>query len=437
MEYIKKYFENEIDFDSLNSLFDNNNLKVFLLLRIINNKIMKKEEDKFCLIIGNNKKNNALIISDKLLLKENQLKADLTYFLQEKSLNAKVYLDDKNCITNIILKEDYLQLGVLKDYIIALLPRLLPWYFDNTPTDMLKKMSGIIVKNYTFFDERYNEQLKKSGIWDEVMYEKIKSAYRFKQDQERAFIINEIQRIEAELNILLQNIASKTKTIKKLKCDLTAFDFNDEDITNLIEGLKFSKDNIEIVDVNDNGKITFNITAKMSNFDYDEYENYIKNDNSKSEWLNSSYLPIEFLRRPESLKTLYKHIFETRKLSVYFIVGFTLDIQNGKVNGFKHHNILNGIPHPHLMNNGHLCLGGNANLIAQFIMNGELQETINQLLYSAKQISMSDLMAVDNFIKGIFNYDGNYKGIKLPNGNFVNAIEAIEYIEQHQEEFND
>ena len=433
MIYIEKHFEEEINFESLNQLFGKSSLKFFILLRMVNKKNMKIGEDKFSLIIGDKKENNSLIISSKPLLKENLSKTDLTYFLNEKGYNAKIYIDFKNHITNIVYQGD---LSILKDYILALLPRLLPWHFGITPKEILEHCSDLLKAKYDYIYDQYNLQLKKSGLWDDMMYAKIQIIYDFIKEKEKNDIKDKINLTEDMIDEYLQLIARYTKELKEFKNRLSVFNLSSREdkneIKSFIEHLKTLKDNIKIININ-NTKIVLRINAKMTNFEFDEYELYIKNGDHRSQWLSSHYIPYNISINEQQLKMLYKHIFETKKLSVNFLVDFILDIADGTVIGNPSPSEGNGIPHPHLMGNGRLCLGGNSVLISQYIMRGDLQGTINQLLYSAKQISLSDLMAVENFIKSIFTDNG----IELPTGEFVNGMKAIEYIEQHQEEFDD
>lgn len=443
---VKRYFDNEINTES----FDDDLLELILLYKLkCNNVSLLFKERKLSLCIANDLYeddyvNSIILGGTSIYVNKNSYKQDISLFLnQHKDIfNAQldVFVDEDRRCAQIAFKEQDGNSSVFESYsakqiIMMIIPRLLPWYFKDLPAEIIKLIPNIKTGNMDGLKKQLQEMLEIEGIEKAILLDKLKHMSHDLTQNRIEELNNCIISIENDIESKLRSISIRSSELREKRILKQAIEMNSKEISEpileLVDFLQNTTENIDIVKVQD-GHLYLLIKTTMSVFEDSEYEGYVINNIGDSYLFDVSSYGYNKENGIEPLRNLYKAIFETRKITVDFATEIGINLTNGGVSksSYEIHHLKNCIKHPHLASN-FFCLGNNAEYISQFIVENRLVEAINCILYASKQFTIGDAGAGVNFVHDIFTS----KALKLPNGEFVDALEAIEYINEHEEEF--
>lgn len=446
------YFEDEVDFDSFSDFGDM--VSKLLILFKLRCDVSLKVEDAKLRVVNNPSSDpgvNCLIIEgSELFVSEDSLAADVTAFLNTPShaeafkSSVKAYIDKEKKVTQLVSENKDLEISYVNNRLLGLiLSKLVPWHFNSIKKDdpdqdkpglnreVMAMISTLIKSNDEQLNIMLREEITKHGI-DNVMFMKNMEMLGAKLIEKRVRNHKDnLQAWQSSINDYIRMIADTNEKIKDAQYQIRAIEMGEADvkapITEMMNLIKYSPENITIDDL-DGSWLKLSFAVPMENFEEDEYRAYVLNS-------TGSYFYCDEAEDydVEDLRALYKAIFDTRKVKVYFNSGMKVNLETGALE--KHNSsypAANTMKHPHL-DMGYFCTGNTASYVAQYIRESAYAEAVSIVIQSAKQFSISDTAIGCRFIEGLFEH----ACIEMPNGEFMSGSEALMYIKDHKEEFDD
>lgn len=445
LQDLKPIFEHEINIEEISRL-DNFLCEILMYYRLKVDTPFKQEDDPVFHIYQfqrpdtvNIKNGIAICFNcDQLELPPNTYQKDITYFINQRLggvHKVSVYIDNKLKRTIITCDgtADVFNSTFYKTLALVL-PRLIPWYLENLSQETkiaIAKLSDSYELE-SFVHEAIKQEVKNSGIYQEIMTRKMIASYESITNDSTRKMKEKIDVLSEHISQYMNTISSTSAEIRELKNRIKSFEMNSEEtkkpFMDLVDFLKSTNENIKIEEIVDS-RIYFSMRAEMSEWEDAEYQAYVLN-NTHSDSYFFRAAPGGLLK--DKLKLLYRSIFDTRKLKVYFGTQIYIDVSNGGLDASKRKKLNYCMDHPHL-NNQYFCAGDNTEIIAQYVCQYRLVEAINCVIYMAKQFTIGDSAIGNLFVEDLFKCNC----IELPNGEFVDGYGAIDYIERHKEEFED
>lgn len=380
---------------------------------------------------------NTILISKKRHVDESHYQKDLSFFMNQYKTyfhsEISVYVDEENRLAEITMEGDvrcFSSTGT--NIIMAVLPRLLPWYFaESFPKEMKQNMAKLIAGDRDYFRRRLDVMIEECGMKQKIMLKKIDRISTRLVDSRIETIDADIQSYNYKIKTMLGDIAKMATKQRELQAERETLESQAENakkpVLELVDFIQNSNENISIESIQGT-VLNLSIVTEMSVFQDEEYQGYVVNNKG------DSYFFTETTHPQEEIRLLCKAIFEQRKIKVFFVSEIAIDLKTGLIEGGRRQTLetLNAIPHPHL-SSGFFCMGNNVEYIAQYVRDLRLVEAINCVIYSAKQFTIGDSYAGKHFLENIFVHPG----LQMPNGEFMNANKAIQYMKEHKEEFDD
>lgn len=320
-------------------------------------------------------------------------------------------------------------------YLLAsIMPKLIPWYF---PKENLSKIEDIIrafFKKDTGVINSYFETLViENNVLAEVNKQTLellgeKTIETKEGDLERELVIR-----RDSLDMLVREIQATNLKIERILDEKRILTFKKEQYENpikeIVEFLENTNEDINLIEVEDNGWITLEIITNLEEVSIEQYEDCIANAK------HSEYLSIfgedGSLFDSENLRLFYKKIFIDKEFKLKAKTKIKMNLFSKELKAMEVIPGANYIEHPHLR--GSLgCFGNASATIVEYLSEMRYTEAISQILYAASQSTLSDLVANRSLINNLCN--PTIKPILLPNGEYANVAESIKYIKENNEE---
>lgn len=434
---LKPFFENEINIDACNDTLT----KMLLILKLKCGVSLRQEDDPvfqtYYHPISLEGIKNAIVFSNVLgrTSDVNNYQKDISFYLNQQISNTEniaIYIDKQNKTTVIKCSEQFITEYNMR-LVASILIRLLPWYFKETVSaDFILKIADALNENfYEFLESELEKEIERCGIKQEILFNE---AMKLMDTIAKNRIDNfeyEIQQLTSRINEMMKNLAELSALRRNKKENLEGVISNAEarqrPILDVLNFIKQVKDGIKLEQIL-GSSLYFSIRSEMTEFEDAEYQGYVINNT-----MHDSYF-FDGVDVPyEDLRMLYKAIFETRKIKVYFATYISLNIKNGCIDKYiPSKRIDNCMNHPHLANDV-FCMGNNEEYISQYITENRFVDAINLILYSSKQFTIGDTYVGKIFIENLFSD----QCIEMPSGEYMDGYEAVEYMKAHKEEFAD
>lgn len=449
----KNHFENEIDFESF-SAFGDMVAKLLILFKLKCEANLKVEEQRLRVVNNPSEEpfGNCIIIDGaEVYASEESLKADISAFLNsEKHAEAfkskvTVYVDEEKKITQIMSENKDLEISYMNNKLIGLiLSRLVPWHFNTIKkddpnqdrpglkSDVFAMISELTSSNDESLEKMLMEEIRARDIDNDIFMKDLEALGAKIMERKRSGIVSRLSENRSMIQDHIREIARLSERIRDDEFNIKAIELGEADvkqpIIDVMNLVKNSPEDIVIDDLQDSWlKLSFRVP--MDNFEFDEYQSYVVDNHGGSYFFHGAAGDYD----RDSLRKLYKAIFDTRKLKVYFNSGMKINLENGSLE--KHtssYPVDRCMNHPHL-DMGYFCTGNTSSFVAQYVAENALAEAITLVIQSARQFSICDTTIGQKFISGIFKHDC----IEMPNGEYMNADKAMKYIKNHKEEFDD
>lgn len=436
-----EYYKSEIDFASFQSL-GNGAESLLLLLRLWCNESFSFNGKALSLSYKPTVLQNSIVITTEAPLLNKFTKNDkLSMYFNQNRYSSKIK-GDVQIYTNESEQSTWIRwsngVDVIELYfiVVEILPVLLPWIYRQEEIHKRRELlatfaCGSHELRAKAIEYELEEIIDKLDLEHELYMEQFKTFEDVIIKQEKDELQYKIFRRKEILNTMLKEIARSSTELAKLENDLKLIRQNKEylisPITDLREFLDTVKDEVKITHF-DSTRLRLRFQTRLENFDITHYESYVLNSNG------SSYLFDGAARRhsPESLKKLYKAIFETKKIKIYMVSEIQIDLTDGTCTNYTD---LSQAPkwyikHPH-MSDGLFCINETITQVTQYIAKRNYIAVVNCLLYTARQFTISDPIPGGIFRDQLFNLIC----CNMPNGARMTAKEAMSYIEEYEKEF--
>lgn len=441
LEDMKFFFDDEIHIDSFSSL-DSFCLEFIVLCKLKCGNINLKHEDSqlklYYYRVPEENTTNSMVVSEKkdLCLDSSDYQKDISFFMNQYqaffSGEISVYLNAKRRLTQIIIDGPTRSFSNVEvNIILAVLPRLFPWYFSELPKELKIKMAELLNGERGFFRNELDLEIKNRGMKQKILLAQAAQMSQKLLGVQLNKVRADINENNRRINNLMSQITVESKSLRENIAKREALTVNADNsqkpIMDLIDFIENSNENITIDSIV-NTTLLLSIRTEMSIWQDEEYRAYVIDNRGDSYFFRTMPCSIEEIRM------LCKAIFEQRKIKVFFNLGISINLEDGELgpNYSQSEEIANSMPHPHL-NSGIFCMGNNVEHIAQYLKTFQLVEMLNCILYSAKQFTIADSYIGEIFLKNLTEF----QALQMPNGEFMNYEEAIKYMNEHEEEFND
>ena len=445
---IKQYYSKEINMESFEHLGDDF-IRLFILFKetckiefeesaipriVMNGNVNETQIDQIanCLLLGG---------EDSPISTEENLLKDMSYFFSQYDSifgdKVEVYQNKDARATHIKLAGGGdLDLEINQRLLITgIMPRIYPWLFGELPKDYIKHSVDILSGDMRFYRKEFDEYIKHSGIQNDITISKLKKkgdeiVQRKMQQYDR-----DIANYNESINSMLREIAEKTELIRNLQCEKMGYMTNSDafktPIDEMFDVIKGYKDCINVIDM-DGDNLVLSFVSDFMQFEDNEYRACIANDPGSSWFFNHC------VHSTDDVKKFYKEVFETGKIKIVFNSILGINVVNGRIENYcdrhREEREENAMMHPHI-NSDLTCFGNNSTYISQFVRESRFSEMINLLIQCSRQYTVNDRYAGRHFVEALFKDED--KCVRLPNGQYVTANQAINYIREHKEEFPD
>lgn len=346
-------------------------------------------------------------------------------FAREK-FNGRILINEETRTTIVLLSN----VTSMKQHMIcAILPVLLPWcHFDDKPLNDLefKYLESFLGDELEDYNLAYLELYRSLDLEKYILRNTMKKLNDSMRKKKEERLTNDIDSCRNEINSLMAKINIIQNQMNAFTDELFgALNRMDKDPTE--EMMKFLErtENIKLESVDDNGNIKVFVSGDLVN--YPNAIGVLVN--------NTNSVVYEFRTAPalEDVKKLLLAIFDTQELTVrlgsYFKVnpfeGRVISCGGSDLETIKQQNCL---PNPHLYHFN--CLGGNSMAIAQKMRNGDIVGALMQCQAAVSSLNLRENPSFRYFINDLLTI--KTKCIRLPDGQYVDAERAIEYLNQKE-----
>lgn len=341
-------------------------------------------------------------------------------FINDERKSAVVFVDRLS-----IKKLHVLLIGV---------PVMLPWYFSREvgfTEDENRLLESFGNPDASYFEQAI-EKLSRQFDFRSARVRQMLRGFETRYERERARAIKtEIDNIDSQINDLNRRIGDylrqkddKNVTLIGLNCRIEA-GVSDEDSE--IMRYFIENENVLVENVTDS-EMVFSTRQFLEFCDEDYVELTLDNGHSQC------YSHTNYGR--EDTKRLLKAIFLDHILKIQTCASYSLRLR-GTVcgNSYRDYNdpmFVNCIPNPHIQY--HACLGGYEQSMNRFLQNRNYIGAIDQCVASCKSLNWRDGVVIKEFFKDLLmDANGRKTCIMLPDGRFVGAADAIDWLKKQEE----
>ena len=351
----------------------------------------------------------------------------------------KVYIDEDNWRTVIYEKSEYISFNnsVFEKIFIALLPKLMPWYFGDASNDLKRKISNIILSDnpYNGLMEYYEEIVTENNIANKVMIKSLEKMGEMITDRRLTVLKQSLSDKEHRYKEYYQLLGRLNMEIIELRSQLNntgliAKEYQSP-IDEIVQTLKTTREDINLISVYSNDvSASFEINTVLNQIDEDDFNSVVGN--------NHSYLMSNYCGRcsDSDKEKIFRELFFNEDYKIHVSARVRIWFNDNSLDAFMipedelraHH-----IRHPHIGADSFTCFGNAAHTITQYILDFRYTEAITQIIYVAKQFTVTDEAAGGVLLREIESKDC----IELPDGEYVDFDGFIKYLKDKGEIGND
>ena len=372
-----------------------------------NSKTLEYVREKFCSIYG-----------DDYIRAE-----DLSVYFSKLKLNIDFYISkDKQ---NAVILADRLNLKYMHA-IQSIIPRLLPWYFENSPyteeeKNLLLSLSKKTEVEYLDLIEKFAEKFDFRAIKIRKLLPNFESVFIRRQTEE---VKSKVNHCDREIEDITCRFADLLRRKEDFLLRLIGLESRLEEKSDGEVMKYFLCNNSLYLESVSGNTLTFIVDTYLDEYDPEIFERYLNNKGSVLyRQRNGNY-------SQEEAEILLKAMFgEEACLRIKTCAAFQIDIGTLYVYGQRGYHyptkFSNHLPNQHI--HRHSCLGGNEKEIVECLANGDFILAIEQCASSARNFNMSDGVVADEFMAEIYSSAAK-KFLELPDGTMVSPREALDWL---------
>ena len=350
----------------------------------------------------------------------------------DHSTTYEVIIDEERRIVQVTGNDDKYPIYLF--YLLAsIMPKLLHWYFKNEDLTKIEDIVRIFFKKDTALINKCFESLViENNLLLEANKRILESLGESVVEMKERDLNDRLLGRRSDLDALYERIGALNQDIEKILSEQMILRFKKEEYENplkeIVEFLEKTTEDVKLTEVSNDGYIVLEIITNLEEVQDEQYEDCIANAR-KSEYFSIQGKDGTRIEK-EDLKLFYKKIFMDKELKLKAKTKIRIDLFNWRLTAMNVEPGINYIEHPHLR--GSLgCFGTAGPTIAEYLTKMRYTEAISQVLYAASQSTLSDLTANRSLINALSNPES--RPILLPNGEYANVEESIEYIKEHNE----
>lgn len=365
------------------------------------------------------------------LLDEGYQRVDKVNAFFRKSFVVSCYINE-NIQSSIVFVEN---LTLRKShYIQCALPLMLPWFFEDTLTDLeLELLKSLSEDSMVHYLACIDEFVGRYDFREMMIKEMLKGCYS--RYSEKA-----IERKQVELRDLSSHIDSmhdqlETLYSRRKDCQMLLLGLKNQNSYNDTELVDYFLNNnsVELVSVDDD-TIIFDCKSFIEYFDEDIAKNII---NNKDSYIYKDFRGIGYNR--DCVKGFMTNIFITRKWKLNMFARYSIPFE-GRIRTVAFLTTYVGayIPNTHI--DQYNCLGDYERIINESIDNLDYITAIEQCIASCKSFDLGDPYVTEEFFRRINNEQWYYFDtpcVEIEDGTIITIKEAMERAQEEQEETNE
>lgn len=352
----------------------------------------------------------------------------MSTFLSRQLVNSDendkctIYIDSENRSTYVEVPKRMSIVG-MQSILSGLLPKLLPWFFVDVDKELVKKIAVLSNdRNYGEFEKFFENAIREAGIAARIMKKDLESLGTRLKSSAKDMIESQIADYRSEVDSLFRRMCDANDSLRQAQSRLSAImisDDRDNGINEIVEFLELTTQDVEIENIED-----FTLKLKISSTlqQFDEWERYTDMDSC---YLYNHALSEEMA----AYRRMYKALFSNPDIKIHTCVGINMNLRSGHLSCYMPMYNDHEAEHPHL-NSDFNCFGSAMTPIAEYIRSFRYTEALNQIMYAARQFTVSDGAAGDKLLCSI----EEKACIELPTGELVDAKGLREYLNETEGE---
>lgn len=323
-------------------------------------------------------------------------------------------------------------------YIQCGIPAFLPWFFD--PKDGLSEIELRLVKSLALNDRNGGEteylnclrqMAQEIDFRTVAIRESLRDVENIMEKERESDVSERIVNLIVEIREAKERLAGLLQDKRTYEDELFGIQMKiGSTVTGELMDL-FLRDKKLVFEGINGRELRFGVKAYV---EYYNEDSLIKALDSPGSYIyNPGDLSYADIIAPEDIRKLMTAVFLDREIKLRFCAKYALTICCN-VEGLRNQDFTdpvydNYMPNPHV--NRYECLGSHETEIYRCLENRNLIGAIQQCVASCKNINFNDTTVCSEFMREIYGTSGNYQAnncFELPDGRFVSAKDAIEYL---------
>lgn len=362
---------------------------------------------------------------------------DVETFLSQKNVSARIFLHPEKRFAEVFV----LSLTVPKWHLLqSLLPRLLPWYFQDHP--LSKQELDLLLSLTRTNGEAYQIAIEAFAAQYDFRSLKIREGLQgFETRMERAQIqdlYDRIQDIDRRLEDLRASFARYCRDREELALRYFALnakierakDAQSGEDSELTEYFLCNK-SLHFIS-SEESKIKFIVTGYLDYFDPDVFDSTIANAESFFFYdynTNSGYGNPEMTK--DRIERLLRAIFQEGTIKVRTCAAFLVDFGSYRCSACRNFiypvEFSGYMPNPHL--DRYACLGNNEMEILEALKDKNYIQALEYCVAANRNLNLTDTAVGTVFMEYLLNPEAGMF-LELPDGTCVTPIDAILFLEE-------
>lgn len=347
----------------------------------------------------------------------------------EESFQVGVYLDSNKKRTQITavddrtLRSSRVFNSSIQQIVLAIIEKIIPWHIQST--DEIRRMVPPLYAKGDFaaIDMMLEEQIEKLGVMGEIFDAKV-------VELNNKLFSSRIDNIELEITYGRGRIRELLREIERVNSELRENealrvavqcqkDDAEKPLDEVIEFVKSCNDiDFDSIDI-ESKKINFFVKTIICQTNMEDYANLVTENNGVASFFGA------FDETTDEIKACMDAIFIDQIAKPHAVVNIGLDFERRRF--FREQIEHSSYPKNHMSNphiNHYECFGSAVGPIQEYISKMRYADALNQIMYAAQQLTLSDSTVMYEFANEIKEYEC----IELPDGRFVDWHGLVEYL---------
>ncbi|MBQ5871454.1 MAG: hypothetical protein IIW69_03460 [Bacteroidaceae bacterium] len=347
---------------------------------------------------------------------------DVGVFLSTDKNTTQVFINKEK--RQSIVSSPRVTSSIMAARITCVLPRLLPWMFDDGLTELDRRILMAINKDDS---AAYNAAIEEIVEKLDIRTMKIKASlagFESKgQDRKIQNLERNVNDHRNRLERLMRDFNEENRMLNEQMMVLSALrnhmhkEENENELMEFFLGCK----TLELVKV-DGLNMTFVVKTFLNQYDEDYFETLVSNRHTILYERGHNY-------DDDIFEKFLRCIFETNEIKLRVWASFTLtgDGQVMREHGNNGSVSVNGyLAHPHMIRFN--CDGDNGKFIQQRLLENNYVAAVAQCISATSNLNFYDSTVLGELLEDKLSGDSKEKFLELPDGSVVSVDEAIEWI---------